>query len=173
MLEGCLNLRDLGGYETTDGRRVRTGCLFRSDELHQLTDRDLEAVSRLGIRVVFDLRNADEREARPNRLPLDIEVFERTSPSTSSGPTHTTEEQIVLGLLPTPDDEHFATVYVGLLERLAPELRVRCRQGPHRYCRRSAARSARCSGRGDPRRLRAHIDMRDAEADANDVQGDG
>jgi protein-tyrosine phosphatase len=51
-------------------------------------------------------------------------VFERTSPSTSSGPTHTTEEQIVLGLLPTPDDAQFAAVYVGLLERLAPELRV-------------------------------------------------
>src|SRR6476620_8423056 len=44
-LEGCFNLRDLGGHESTDGRRVRAGCLFRSDELHALTAGDLEVLS--------------------------------------------------------------------------------------------------------------------------------
>src|SRR5262245_58849167 len=124
LLDGCFNLRDLGGYGTVDAGRVRTGCLFRSDELHGLTNEDLEIVGRLGIRVVFDLRNADERVARPNRLPPDVELLERTSPSTPTGPTHTTDEQIELGTLPVPDDEYFTTVYVGLLERLAPELRI-------------------------------------------------
>jgi protein tyrosine/serine phosphatase len=78
-LEGSLNLRDLGGYESGDGRLVRTGCLYRSDELHALTNADLEAVGALGIRVVFDLRNAEERAARPNRLPLDVELLERAA----------------------------------------------------------------------------------------------
>ena len=123
LLEGCLNLRDLGGYETVDGRRVRFGCLFRSDELHALTDADLEAVSALGIRVVFDLRNVDERDARPNRLPPGVEVLERATPSTG-GDTRTTEQQIVQGLLPTPDNVQFAGVYIRLLDVLAPELRV-------------------------------------------------
>jgi protein-tyrosine phosphatase len=123
LLEGSLNLRDLGGYEAAGGRLVRYGCLFRSDELHALTDADLEAVGKLGIRVVFDLRNVDERDARPNRLPPGVEVLERESPS-SGGETRTTAQQIMEGVLPTPDDEEFAGVYVRLLDVLAPELRV-------------------------------------------------
>ena len=123
LLQGCLNLRDLGGYETADGHRVRFGCLFRSDELHALTDADLEAVGRLGIRVVFDLRNVDERDARPNRLPPGVEVLERITPSTG-GDTRTTEQQIMRGELPLADDEFFSGVYIRLLDALGPELRV-------------------------------------------------
>ena len=123
VLDGSFNLRDLGGYESGDGRRVRGGCLFRSDELHALTDADLDAVSELGIRVVFDLRNADERAARPSRLPIDVELLERVSQPTG-GDVRTIEELIAVGELPVPDDEYFATVYVDLLDRLAPELRI-------------------------------------------------
>jgi protein-tyrosine phosphatase len=123
LLEGCLNLRDIGGYATADGRRVRVGCVFRSDELHALTDADLEAVAALGIRVVFDLRNVDERTARPNRLPDGVELLERTTPSTQ-GPTPSTEEQIVGNALPLADDVQFAGVYMRLLEILAPEVRI-------------------------------------------------
>jgi protein-tyrosine phosphatase len=122
-LEGNLNLRDIGGYLADDGRRVRRGCLFRSDELHALTDADLVTVAGLGIRVVFDLRNAAERDARPNRLPADVELLERVSPSTTDA-TLTPEEQIAGGSLPEPDDVQFASVYMGLLDRLAPELRI-------------------------------------------------
>jgi protein-tyrosine phosphatase len=123
LLEGSLNLRDLGGYESADGRAVRFGCVFRSDELHALTDADLEAVGTLGIRVVFDLRNPDERDARPNRLPPDVELLERVTPSTGAD-TRTTEQQIMLGELPRRDDDYFASVYIRLLERLAPELHI-------------------------------------------------
>jgi protein-tyrosine phosphatase len=122
-LEGNLNLRDIGGYRSADGREVRRGCLFRSDELHALTDADLVTVAGLGIRVVFDLRNAEERDLRPNRLPPDVELLERVSPSTTDS-TPTPEEQIAGGTLPEPDDVQFASVYMGLLDRLAPELRI-------------------------------------------------
>ena len=36
-LEGAYNIRDIGGYETVDGRRTRPRTLFRSDSLHNLT----------------------------------------------------------------------------------------------------------------------------------------
>jgi protein-tyrosine phosphatase len=123
LLEGSLNLRDIGGYTTADGRLVRVGRIFRSDELHGLTDDDLVVVAALGIRVVFDLRNVDERNARPNRLPDGIELLERVTPSTQ-GPSLTTEEQIVGNVLPVADDEAFADIYRRLLEMLAPELRI-------------------------------------------------
>jgi len=57
---GCPNFRDLGGHSTTDGRRVRTGRIFRSDSLHGLTDDDLTEVRRLGVVTVYDLRMQDE-----------------------------------------------------------------------------------------------------------------
>ena len=80
-------------------------------------------MSELGIRVVFDLRNADEHAARPSRLPVDVELLERVSQPTG-GDVRTIEELIAVGELPVPDDEYFATVYVDLLDRLAPELRI-------------------------------------------------
>src|SRR2546421_2829898 len=122
-LDGNLNLRDLGGYQAGDGSLVRPGCLFRSDELHALTEADMEVVGSLGIKVVFDLRNEHERTARPSRLPPDVELLERTSPPTGP-PGLTLEEQIALDQLPVRDDEEFAGVYIELLDRLAPELRI-------------------------------------------------
>src|SRR5215831_20514357 len=40
-LEGGTNFRDLGGYATPGGGRMRWGLVFRSAALHRLTDRDL------------------------------------------------------------------------------------------------------------------------------------
>jgi hypothetical protein len=60
--EGVLNFRDLGGYETSDGRRTRWGRLFRSDALHDLTDDDLAMFRGLGIAAVVDLRSFSEVE---------------------------------------------------------------------------------------------------------------
>ena len=55
-LQGSVNFRDLGGYETSDGRRVKWGQVFRSDNLGRLTDRDVLFVKRMGIRMVCDFR---------------------------------------------------------------------------------------------------------------------
>ena len=41
-LEGEPNFRDLGGYETTDGRTVKWRTVFRTGELGQLSDADVE-----------------------------------------------------------------------------------------------------------------------------------
>lgn len=60
--EACFNFRDLGGYETAGGRRVRWGTLFRSDALHRLTTADLNAFSSIDLRTVIDLRSGRELE---------------------------------------------------------------------------------------------------------------
>lgn len=64
---GGLNFRDLGGYETVDGRRVRYGELFRSGMMSGLEDDAIAEVAALGIRSVCDLRARDEREKHPSR----------------------------------------------------------------------------------------------------------
>lgn len=68
-LDGTDNFRDLGGYETSDGRRVRWGLLYRSNDLSQLTSRDLEYLSGLGVRLVCDFRSEGERTRQPDRTP--------------------------------------------------------------------------------------------------------
>lgn len=65
-LDGAPGFRDLGGYPTQHGRRVRSRCVFRSDHLGALTAADLAVVKCLGIRLICDLRSAGERKAAPN-----------------------------------------------------------------------------------------------------------
>jgi protein-tyrosine phosphatase len=68
-LEGSVNFRDLGGYETSDGRRVKWGQVFRSDHLGRLTNRDLSFVQHIGIRTVCDFRTPAEVKKLPDRWP--------------------------------------------------------------------------------------------------------
>lgn len=68
-LEGCLNFRDLGGYPTADGRRVRWRRLFRSDALHGLTPADVRRLrEELSIGEVIDLRSTAELRAEGRGL---------------------------------------------------------------------------------------------------------
>jgi protein-tyrosine phosphatase len=81
-LEGCHNFRDLGGYPTAGGARLRWRVLFRSDALHLLTARDVARLTReLGIVHVVDLRSSgeiaidgrgrlEEEDVRIHHLPL-------------------------------------------------------------------------------------------------------
>ncbi|MCP3985019.1 MAG: tyrosine-protein phosphatase [bacterium] len=70
-LEGAHNFRDLGGYATQDGRKVRWGRFYRSDALGDLTDDDVTAMGELGIKLVCDFRSAEEKAEAPDRLPSD------------------------------------------------------------------------------------------------------
>lgn len=64
-LEGAMNFRDFGGYQTSDGECVRRGILFRSNRLSQLTKSDFATLEGAGIATIFDLRAPREREADP------------------------------------------------------------------------------------------------------------
>ena len=72
-LNGLPNFRDFGGYATTDGRRVRKGMLYRSQAFGGATEKDLEYLAALGIRLVCDLRSELERRAAQDRWPIGVE----------------------------------------------------------------------------------------------------
>ena len=59
------NLRDVGGLRSGDGARVRRGLVFRSPALAGASPGDLDALARLPLRTVIDLRSAFERERAP------------------------------------------------------------------------------------------------------------
>ncbi|MEV6430498.1 tyrosine-protein phosphatase [Nocardia sp. NPDC051463] len=55
------NVRDFGGLETTDGRRTRSGALYRSSTPECADADDVgKLVDTLGVRSVIDVRTADE-----------------------------------------------------------------------------------------------------------------
>ncbi|MEZ0076166.1 tyrosine-protein phosphatase [Planotetraspora sp. GP83] len=61
VLEGAVNVRDLGGLPTTDGGTTRFGRILRGDNLQGLTGRDVtQLVSDLKLRHVVDLRSDAE-----------------------------------------------------------------------------------------------------------------
>lgn len=66
-LEGGCNFREIGGYPSLDGRRLRPGRLFRSGVMAYLTPVDQQRLAQLGIRTIVDLRRADERRKEPTR----------------------------------------------------------------------------------------------------------
>lgn len=68
-LDGAHNARDLGGFKTSDGGTVRRGLVFRSDELSRLTDRDLAALSEIGIKTVVDFRSREEMTHFADKCP--------------------------------------------------------------------------------------------------------
>lgn len=71
--EGCANVRDLGGLETEDGRRIRAGAIVRADNVRRLTDAGWRALAEHGVSRIVDLRWPGELEQDPPR-DLDVEV---------------------------------------------------------------------------------------------------
>ena len=69
-LVGGRNFRDLGGYATQDGRRLRWGRVYRSGVLTYLTESDREVIRQRDIRVVCDLRTKSERQREPTQWPI-------------------------------------------------------------------------------------------------------
>ena len=82
------NLRDIGGYRTTDGQWVRMGVVYRSQAL-SLPAADLAVVDTLGITGAYDLRTPTEIAATPDVVPagaayLSLNVLGRDSPAIPS-----------------------------------------------------------------------------------------
>ena len=67
-LEGASNVRDLGGWTTRGGARVRFGRVFRGAALDRLTRSDQQRLAGLGLRAVCDFRGVKERARAPSRL---------------------------------------------------------------------------------------------------------
>ena len=73
-LDGQPNFRDVGGYETTDGRSVKWGEVYRSGELPRLSEGDVAKLDELGIDTVVSFLTEKEIEARGrDRLPEGVE----------------------------------------------------------------------------------------------------
>lgn len=69
-----INFRDFGGGVTLDGRKIRTGLLYRSGVLQKLNDEDLAYVKVLNVQHVIDFRSIEEQDRVPAFLPGKIKI---------------------------------------------------------------------------------------------------
>ncbi len=106
-LAGAQNFRDLGGYSTRDGRRVKWGKIFRSGNLSRLTPDDFEYLSKLEIKMICDLRTTDECRSEPNkwREARNITYWAREYRGGFGELRNTLASR-----LPTPEDAHAAMI---------------------------------------------------------------
>ncbi|MCI7472655.1 MAG: tyrosine-protein phosphatase [Clostridiales bacterium] len=68
VLGKMLNLRDLGGYPTAEGKTTRWGTLLRGDNPAGLSDADVGQLLERNITTIIDLRSPAERDFLPDEL---------------------------------------------------------------------------------------------------------
>ena len=121
-LEGGRNFRDLGGYQTEDGRTIAWGELYRSGVMTSLTDDDYGYLSSLGISVICDLRTMEERTSEPTNWNAgDLDYLFFPDPG---------EDMSFMSVLmqddATPQDvrDAFGSAYFGIGHQQAPAYEV-------------------------------------------------
>ncbi|MCC2601058.1 tyrosine-protein phosphatase [Sphingopyxis yananensis] len=72
LLSNAANFRDAGGHRTENGQWVKTGILYRSDQLDRLSDDDLGRMLALNVGTIVDLRTQSERSHEPDRVPAGV-----------------------------------------------------------------------------------------------------
>ena len=89
-IPGVPNLRDLGGWPTRDGGRVRHGLVYRAAEPFTLDDEGRCEFAALGVRTVYDLRSAAECERKPDTVPDGAQrvLCDVMADSTHGAPVH-------------------------------------------------------------------------------------
>ena len=121
-LRGAVNFRDLGGYETSDGRRIKWDHIFRSDNLARLTDKDQDLLRQIGIKLVCDLRTPSEVKKGPDRLPNDGSVEYLHLPITHrEGDSVSVMEKIRKGDIEWISEEFMTSGYIKNIDEF-PEI---------------------------------------------------
>jgi protein-tyrosine phosphatase len=64
-IDGCYNVRDVGGYIGFDGRTTVWGRLYRADGPNYLSETGRAQIAELGLATVIDLRAAGEHGEHP------------------------------------------------------------------------------------------------------------
>jgi len=100
-MAGGYNFRDLGGIETMDGRTVKWGKLFRSDDLQNLTEDDVAYLSSIPITSIIDLRAKGEVKQAPDKQPSSV----RRTYSLGIAPGNLSPERIQAGISRDDVDE--------------------------------------------------------------------
>ncbi|MDR2388515.1 MAG: tyrosine-protein phosphatase [Tannerellaceae bacterium] len=65
QMDSIQNFRDMGGYLSDRGLSTRWGKVYRSGDIHRLSERDTLRMNALGIKTIIDLRTEQEVSVSP------------------------------------------------------------------------------------------------------------
>lgn len=77
-LEEGINFRELGGYLTENGRKIKWHKLLRCGSMAQLTKNDVDYLDQYGVRYIVDLRSPEESNYSPDKYPDKAQYFQDT-----------------------------------------------------------------------------------------------
>ncbi|MFC9250200.1 tyrosine-protein phosphatase [Amycolatopsis thailandensis] len=129
-LGGCLNGRDVGGLPTSDGERIRSGALLRSDSHSRLTTDGISAVRAVGISLILDLRWT--REAAVDPSPFAGEPAYRNEPLIAELAEQGTTMPDAYRTMTDDNQRRITEVFVQLTDAPPGPLAVHCSAGRDR-----------------------------------------
>lgn len=113
------NFRDLGGYETKDGRHVKWHRLIRSGSLAHLNKHDLSTLAAIPVTIDIDLRAPEEVKQAPDKLPQTANYYHLpVFKSDETDASHSDEEIMSRILKPGNGYQHMLDVYQRMFELL-------------------------------------------------------
>ena len=111
--EGVSNTRDIGGWTTVDGKRVKQGMIYRGAKLNDITSNGIKTmVDELGIKMDLDLRNSSETGGTYiSPLGIDVSYCNVSFPYYALGTNTSIDTSInheaiatVMGVIANPDN---------------------------------------------------------------------
>ncbi len=69
------NFRELGGYQTLSGKRIKYHKLLRTGNLADLSPFDLDFLTDYGVKYDIDFRSSEEMRAQPDRVPKGVKYI--------------------------------------------------------------------------------------------------
>ena len=134
VVDGCRNVRDLGGYVGVGGRMVRWGRLLRADGPDRMTADGRATIDRLGVATVIDFRNQHEKGGQAFH-PAAITMPMADAPDTDwSAATLTTTDDLARRYytMATSSAETISATLELLGERLDRPALIHCAAGKDR-----------------------------------------
>ncbi len=71
-IDSCYHFRDMGGYKTTDGKFVKWGKVFRTDEFNRINSSGVAYLNSLPLKSIIDFRSVEEAGEQPNIAPESV-----------------------------------------------------------------------------------------------------
>lgn len=121
-LQGSANFRDIGGYPTAAGGRVRRGVVFRSGSLDELSEDDVPVLRSLGVCAVADLRREPERaEVTPSWFEASGIAVTQLPIGTRVAHLKSIAERMIAGEIADFGTEDMVGIYTTLLTHYSAE----------------------------------------------------
>ena len=121
-MDSVRNFRDLGGYQTGDGRSLRWGQIYRSAGLHEASDNDIDFIfKQLGINQVIDLRNQSERSHDVEPEAVTSNTFAQYTPIDILVVGTARDDLVAMLNSDEPEKQDFAALLQRVNEQLALE----------------------------------------------------